>query len=86
MSNGKLVNVGFGNVVAAGRIISIVTPDSAPAKRLIQEARERGMLVDASHGRRTKGVIVMDSTHVILSALQPETLAGRVWSKGGETD
>ena len=74
----RLVNVGFGNIVSANRIISIVLPDSAPAKRLIQEARERGKLIDASHGRRTRAVIIMDSAHVVLSALQAETIAGRV--------
>ena len=79
----RLVNVGFGNVVAAGRIIAIVAPDSAPAKRVVQEARERSRLIDASHGRHTRAVVVMDSMHVVLSALQPETLAGRV---AAETD
>ena len=79
----RLVNVGFGNVVAAGRIIAIVAPDSAPAKRVVQEARERSRLIDASHGRRTRAGVVMDSMHVVLSALQPETLAGRV---AAETD
>lgn len=74
----RLVNVGFGNVVAANRIIAIVAPDSAPAKRVVQEAREPQRLIDASHGRRTRAVVVMDSMHVVLSALQPETLAGRV--------
>ena len=74
----RLVNVGFGNVVAASRIIAIVAPDSAPARRLVQEARERSRLIDASHGRRTRAVVVMDSMHIVLSALQPETLAGRV--------
>lgn len=72
------VNIGFGNIVSAGRIISLITPDSAPAKRMIQEARERGKLVDASHGRKTRAVIVMDSTHVVLSALQAETIANRI--------
>ncbi|HMM32536.1 MAG TPA: DUF370 domain-containing protein [Clostridia bacterium] len=76
----KLVNVGFGNIVSASRIISIVSPDSAPSKRIVQDARERGRLIDASHGRRTRAVIVMDSTHVVLSALQPETVAGRIMS------
>ena len=79
----RLVNVGFGNVIAAGRIIAIVAPDSAPAKRVVQEARERSRLIDASHGRRTRAVVVMDSMHVVLSALQPETLAVRV---AAETD
>ena len=74
----RLVNIGFGNIVSAGRIIVIVSPDSAPAKRMIQEAREKGKLIDASHGRKTRGVIVVDSGHVVLSALQPETVAGRV--------
>ncbi len=74
----RLVNVGFGNVVSASRIVAIVAPDSAPAKRVVQEARERSRLIDASHGRRTRAVVVMDSMHVVLSALQPETLAGRV--------
>lgn len=79
----RLVNVGFGNVIAAGRIVAIVSPDSAPAKRVVQEARERSRLIDASHGRRTRAVVVMDSMHVVLSALQPETLAGRI---GTETE
>ena len=79
----RLVNVGFGNVVAASRIIAIVAPDSAPAKRVVQEARERSRLIVAAHGRRTRAVVVMDSMHVVLSALQPETLAGRV---AAETD
>ena len=74
----KFVNVGFGNIVSTGRIISIIAPDSAPAKRLVQEARERSKLIDASHGRRTRAIIVMDSAHVVLSALQAETIAGRV--------
>jgi len=74
----KLVNVGFGNIVSTARIVSIVTPDSAPSKRIVQDARERGRLIDASHGRRTRAVIIMDSTHVVLSALQPETVAGRI--------
>lgn len=76
----KLVNVGFGNIVSASRIVSIVSPDSAPSKRIVQDARERGRLIDASHGRRTRAVIIMDSTHVVLSALQPETVAGRIQS------
>ncbi len=80
----KLVNIGFGNIVSAGRIISVTSPESAPAKRMVQEAREKGRLVDASHGRRTRAVIVMDSMHVVLSALQPETVAGRVNALGNE--
>ena len=73
----KLIGIGFGNLVAAGRIISIVSPDSAPIKRMVQDARERGLLIDASFGRSTRAVITMDSGNVILSALTPETLAAR---------
>lgn len=74
----KLINIGFGNIVSANRIISIVSPESAPIKRIIQEARERGMLIDATYGRRTRAVIITDSDHVILSAVQPETVANRL--------
>jgi len=74
----KLINIGFGNMVSASRLIAIVSPESAPIKRIIQEARDRGMLIDATYGRRTRAVIVMDSDHVILSAVQPETVAGRL--------
>ena len=77
----KLANIGFGNIVAANRIIAIVSPESAPIKRIIQEAREQGMLVDATYGRRTRAVIITDSDHVILSAVQPETVAHRLASK-----
>jgi len=74
----KLINIGFGNMVSAGRLIAIVSPESAPIKRMVQEARERGVLVDATYGRRTRAVIITDSDHIILSALQPETVAGRL--------
>jgi regulator of extracellular matrix RemA (YlzA/DUF370 family) len=74
----KLINVGFGNMVSANRMLAIVSPDSAPIKRMVQEARDRGKLIDASHGRRTRAVIVLDSGHVMLSAVQPETVAHRV--------
>ena len=74
----KLINIGFGNMVSAERLIAVVSPDSAPIKRLIQESRERGMLIDATYGRRTRAVIIMDSGHVILSALQPETVSARM--------
>jgi regulator of extracellular matrix RemA (YlzA/DUF370 family) len=74
----KLINIGFGNIVSANRIISIVSPESAPIKRIIQDARDRGTLIDATYGRRTRAVIVMDSDHVILSAVQPETVAARL--------
>lgn len=75
------MNIGFGNIVAANRIIAIVSPESAPIKRIIQEARETGVLIDATYGRRTRAVIVVDSGHVILSAVQPETVANRLSSK-----
>lgn len=74
----RLINIGFGNIVAANRIIAIVSPESAPIKRTIQEARERGRLIDATYGRRTRAVIISDSDHVILSAVQPETVAHRL--------
>jgi regulator of extracellular matrix RemA (YlzA/DUF370 family) len=82
----KLINIGFGNIVNANRIISIVSPESAPIKRIIQEARERSMLVDATYGRRTRAVIITDSDHVILSAVQPETVAQRLNTKDDESD
>ncbi|MCI8601344.1 MAG: DUF370 domain-containing protein [Oscillospiraceae bacterium] len=81
----KLINIGFGNMVSAGRIITIVSPESAPIKRIIQEARDSGVLIDATYGRRTRAVIVMDSGHVILSAIQPETVANR-FVQSGEMD
>ena len=74
----KLINIGFGSMVSAGRLISMVGPDSAPIKRMVQEARDCGVLIDASYGRRTRAVLIMDSGHVILSALQTETIAGRL--------
>ncbi len=74
----KLINIGFGNVVSANRLVAIVSPESAPIKRIVTEAREKGLLVDATYGRRTRAVIIMDSDHVILSAIQPETVAGRL--------
>lgn len=76
----KLLNIGFGNMVAAGRIIAIVSPDSAPVKRLIQEGRDNGHLVDGTAGRRTRAVLMMDDGHIVLSAVQPETIAGRLQS------
>ena len=74
----QLINIGFGNIVSANRIIAIVSPESAPIKRIVQEAKDDGMAVDATCGRRTRAVIIMDSGHVVLSAVQPETVAGRV--------
>ena len=73
----KLINIGFGSMVAAGRVLSMLAPDSAPIKRIVQEAKERGMLIDASYGRATKTVILMDTDHVILSALTPDVLSAR---------
>lgn len=74
----RLLNVGFGNMVNADRLIAIASPESSPAKRVIQDARERGVIIDATHGRRTRAVIVMDSGHIVLSALQTETVANRL--------
>lgn len=74
----QLINIGFGNIVSANRVIAIVSPESAPIKRIVQEAKENGNAVDATYGRRTRAVIIMDSGHIILSALQAETVASRV--------
>lgn len=81
----KLINIGFGNIVSANRLVAIVSPESAPIKRIIQEARDRGMLVDATYGRRTRAVIITDSDHIILSAVQPETVAHRLNVKDNDT-
>ena len=80
----KLINIGFGSLVAANRLLAVVTPESAPIKRLVQEARDRGMLIDASYGHKTKTVLLMDTDHVILSALTPETLSARWMEKAQE--
>ncbi|MBC7825409.1 MAG: DUF370 domain-containing protein [Candidatus Parcubacteria bacterium] len=77
MTDIKLVNIGFGNIVSAGRVVAIVSPESAPIKRIITDAREEKKLIDATYGRRTRAVIIADSGHVILSAIQPETVANR---------
>ncbi len=77
----KLINIGFGSLVSANRLVAIISPESAPVKRIIQEARDRGMLVDATYGRRTRAVLITDSDHVILSAIQPETVAHRLYGK-----
>ncbi len=77
----KLINIGFGSMIAASRLLAIVSPDSAPVKRVVQEAKERGMLIDASYGHKTKAVILMDTDHVILSALEPETISARMLDK-----
>ena len=79
----KLINIGYGNMVSAGRVIAIVSPESAPIKRMVQDARDSGSLIDATYGRRTRAVIITDSGHIILSAIQTETVAGRILG-GGE--
>ena len=82
----KLVNIGFGNMVNAARIIAIVSPESAPIKRMISDAKENGMLIDATHGRKTRAVVIADSDHIILSYLQPEKLGGRVGETGSSQE
>ncbi len=82
----KLINIGYGNMISSSRLISIVSPESAPVKRIIQDSRDKGMLIDATCGRRTRAVIVMDSEHVILSAVQPETIALRCDERGNDED
>ena len=83
----RLINIGCGNMVSAERLVAVVSPDSAPIKRIIKEAREQGHLIDASYGRSTRAVLLMDSDHVILSALQPETVANRAGSPSdGKTE
>ena len=82
----KLINIGFGNMISADRLIAIVAPDSAPIKRVIQEARDRDMLIDATYGRRTRAVIIMDSDHIVLSAIMPETISGRMENRGTERE
>ena len=74
----KLINIGYGNMVSAGRVVAIVSPESAPIKRMIQDARDGGNLIDATYGRRTRAVIIADSGHIILSAIQPETVSNRI--------
>ena len=74
----KLINIGFGNIVSSDRMVAVVSPESAPIKRMIQEARDRSMLIDATYGRRTRAVIIMDSDHIVLSAVQPTTVANRL--------
>ena len=80
----NLINIGFGNIVAGNRVIAVVSPESAPIKRIIQEARDSGMLIDATYGRRTRAVIITDSDHVVLSAIQPETVSGRLEDNSDE--
>ena len=80
----KLINIGFGNMVSANRLVAIVSPESAPIKRIIQDAKERGTLIDATYGRRTRAVIITDSDHVVLSAISPETIGNRL--EGEQSD
>lgn len=82
----RFINIGFGNIVSANRIVAIVSPESAPIKRIIGDARDRGTLIDATYGRRTRAVIVTDSGHIILSAVQPETVAHRLGQKEGHSN
>ncbi len=82
----KLINIGFGNMVSANRLVAIVSPESAPIKRIIQDSRDRGSLIDATYGRRTRAVIITDSDHVVLSALQPETIANRLNDRDTEDE
>ncbi len=82
----KLINIGFGNMVNSSRVVAIISPESAPVKRIVQEARESRVLVDATYGRRTRAVIITDSDHVILSSLQPETVANRLDDSNNEED
>ena len=80
----QFINIGFGSLVSAGRLVAVVSPDSAPIKRMAQEARERGILIDATYGHKTRAVLIMDNDHVVLSALEPEVIAGRL--EGREPD
>lgn len=82
----KFINIGFGNIVSANRLVAVVSPESAPIKRIIQDARDTGKLIDATYGRRTRAVVIMDSEHVILSAVQPETVANRLDDTEDETE
>ena len=82
----KLINIGFGNVVVANRLVAVVSPDSSPIKRIIQDARDKGTLIDATYGRRTRAVIITDSDHIILSAIQAETIANRIHDSRGEEE
>ena len=82
----KLINIGFGYIVSANRVVAIVSPEAAPVKRMVQDARERGLLIDATCGRRTRAVLVTDSEHIVLSAVQPETIAHRLEARESITD
>ena len=82
----QMINIGYGNMVSAARVIAVIAPDSAPVKRLIQESRDKGTLIDATYGRKTRAVIVMDSGHIVLSSLITETLAARINGSGGQDE
>lgn len=82
----KLIHIGFGNIVNTGKIIAVVSPDSAPVKRMVQKAKEAGMAIDATQGRKTKAVLVMENSQLVLSALLPETIAGRAQMESGDTN
>lgn len=82
----RLIHIGFGNVVNTGKIIAIVSPDSAPVKRMVQKAKEQGTAIDATQGRKTKAVLVMENSQLVLSALLPETISGRAQTEDGQTD
>ena len=82
----KLINIGFGNIVSANRIVSVISPDSAPVRRLIQESRDKGLLIDATYGRKTRAVIITDSKHLILTPVQPETIGNRFEDKDTNID
>lgn len=82
----KLINIGFGNIVPAEKVVAIISPESAPIKRVMREADERGKLINATYGRRTRAVIVMESDHIILSALQPETISNRLNQEDGQDE
>ena len=82
--NTELIHIGFGNVLAVNRVIAMVSPTSAPTKRMVQQGRDKGVLVDMTNGRRTKAVLIMDSGHIVLAAIAPETIAGRLVSSRGE--
>lgn len=83
LNNMKMINIGYGNMISAERIVSVISPESAPIKRLIQEAKDDGRAIDATYGRKTRAVIVMDSGHIVLSSLITETLASRINENGG---
>ena len=82
--NTELIHIGFGNVLAVNRVIAMVSPNSAPTKRMVQQGRDNGMLVDMTNGRRTKAVLIMDSSHIVLAAIAPETIAGRLVASRGD--